>query len=253
MPPSSRPRRRRLLAGCFLVGLASVAMLLPACATSDGHFTILGYSTQPNYDTRYQTIRVPMCKNRTYYTVTPVPGMEMDLHRAVVRELQTKTPYRIAQDNADTELTVNIVGFTKTLLNYTPFNTVREAETTMTVELVWRDLRTGEVLTRRARRMGELLEPEARQQLLATADSVLPTGSKPLVVPGVPTMPNTGPMGAPDEEEILDPLTKKKIIPVLMRTTAHFRPELGESITTAMQRNIDRMAVQIVSAMEKGW
>ena len=55
------------------------------------------------------------------------------------------------------------------------------------------------------------------------------------------------------EDEIIDPLTHKKAIPVVVQSTGHFRPELGESITTAMQRNIDDMAVEIVSVMEKGW
>jgi hypothetical protein len=239
-----RPTRRGLLAA----GLASCALLLPSCAW-DGHFDLLGYTTKPNYDTRFRTISVPICKNYTSWTVTPVPGMEMDLQRALVREIQQKTPYRIAQSNADTELLVSIVGFQKNLLNFTPFNTVREAETVLTVEIFWRDLRTGEILTRPARRPGEGVEPDLRQPLLATtADSILPPGSKPIPAPGVPTSP------APvDEDLILDPVTKKKALPITMRSVAHFRPELGESITTAQLRNIDRMAVQIVSAMESGW
>jgi hypothetical protein len=227
----------------------ATAVVLPSCATWDGHFELLGYSTKPNYDTRFKSIRVPVCKSHTYWTVTPVPGMEMDLTRALVREVQTKTPYRIKQDDADTELAVTIVSFQKNILNYTPFNTVREAETVLTVELFWRDLRTGEILTRPARRLGDPAEPDQRQQLLATADSLLPQGSKPVLGPAVPTAP----IPVVDDESPIDPVTKKKAVPIVMRTTAHFRPELGESITTALQRNIDRMAVQIVSAMEAGW
>jgi hypothetical protein len=34
---------------------------------------------------------------------------------------------------------------------------------------------------------------------------------------------------------------------------ADFRPELGESLSTAQQMNYDRMAVQIVSMLEKPW
>lgn len=230
-----------------ILALATVAVL-PSCATWDGHFDVLGYSTKPNYDTRFRTVRVPVCKNHTYWTVTPVPGMEMDLQRALVREIQTKTPYRIKQEDADTELAVTIVNFQKNLLNFTPFNTVREAETVMTIELFWRDLRTGEILTRSARRLGDTGEADPRQPLLATADSLLPQGSKPILGPAVPTAPIPV-----DDDAPVDPLTKKKAIPIVMRTTAHFRPELGESITTALQRNIDRMAVQIVSAMEQGW
>lgn len=245
-------RPRRLFAWFFVLALASYALLTPACAT-DGHFELLGYSTKPNYDTRYRTIRVPICKNKTGWTVTPVVGMEMDLQRAIVRAIQTKTPYKVVQDNADTELVCSIVGFQKAILNYTPFNTVREAETTMSVELVWRDLRTGEVLTRRTRRPGEGGESEARQPILATPDSLLPPGSKPIVTPSAPTVPSTDAIASGDEDVVVDPVTRQKIIPVVVRSTAHFRPELGESITTAMQKNIERMAVQIVSVMEQGW
>lgn len=234
----------------LLLALGSFALALPAC-TSDGHFTLLGYSTKPNYDSRYRTIRVPIFKNHTFWTVTPVPGMEMDLTRAVIREIEEKTPYKVVQDNADTELKGTIVSFTKTILNYTQFNTIREAQTTLVVELIWRDLHTGEILSRTARRLGDPLTPETRQPLLATPDSLLPPGSRP-VVGGTPLSPTSGVVG-PGEEEIIDPVTKVKAKPVVIRSVAEFRPELGESITTAMQRNYDRLAVQIVSAMETGW
>jgi hypothetical protein len=39
----------------------------------------------------------------------------------------------------------------------------------------------------------------------------------------------------------------------LVRSVAYFRPELGESISTAEQRNVDRMAIQIISMMEAPW
>jgi hypothetical protein len=99
-----------------------------------------------------------------------------------------------------------------------------------------------------------MLEPEQRQPLLATTpDSVLPPGSKPVPVPGTPAMPTEGGIDGGGEEEIIDPLTSKKAVPLVFRSVAHFRPELGESITTALQKNYDRIVAQIVSAMEVGW
>lgn len=234
-----------------IILLAAAAVLTPACQTWDGHFSVAGYSTKPNYDLRFKTVRVPVCKTRTNWTVTPTVGMEMDLQRAIVREVQTKTPYRVVQENAETELVCTIVGFQKNLLNYTQFNTVREAETVMVVELVWRDTRTGEILLKRSRRVGDSLDPVVKEPLVATTpDSLLPPGSKPIVGPATPTVPMPG--AADGDDELVDPLTKRKIQPVIVRSTAHFRPELGESITTAMQKNIDRIAVQIVSVMELG-
>jgi hypothetical protein len=246
---------RWLIGAPLLLGVAAAcALLLPACATWDGHFSILGYTTQPNYDLRFKTISVQVFKNRTPWNLTPAPGLEMDLTRAVVREIELKTPYKVVPCDAETELRGTIVGFTKGLLNYIPFNEIREAETTMAVEVIWRDRRTGEVLTKPARRPGAPYEPELREPLLSTG-SVLPPGSRPIAIPSAPTPETSGGIaaGGDVEEEILDPLTRKKAIPVVVRSVAQFRPELGESITTAMQKNIDRLAVQIVSAMEKGW
>src|SRR5262245_2349620 len=76
--PSSRDRdgrtqemRIRFLALRLLaanLALAACALLLPSCAT-DGHFSILGYSTRPNYDPNIRTVRVPLFKNKTFMTV----------------------------------------------------------------------------------------------------------------------------------------------------------------------------------------
>ena len=64
-------------------------------------------------------------------------------------------------------------------------------------------------------------------------DAVLfrpPTGSEPAVPAAPPPRP-----------------------PVLVQSIGGFIPELGESLTTAQKRNVDRLAVQIVSMMEKPW
>src|SRR5262249_57957678 len=105
--------------------------------------------------------------SRTYGTVSPVQGLEMELTQAVVRESELRTPYKVVQEGADTELTGTIIGFTRIPLSYNQFNYPQEQETTLVVELVWRDLRTGEVLTRPARRPGEPLPAVAPMPLLA--------------------------------------------------------------------------------------
>ena len=113
------------------------ALLLPSCEW-DGHFTVLGYTTRPNYDTSIHTVYVPIFKNSTLWR-----GMEFEVTEAVIREIQQKTPYRVVSDCsvADTELTGNIINLTKNRLNITQLNEVREAETVLTVEVVWRDRR----------------------------------------------------------------------------------------------------------------
>jgi hypothetical protein len=250
---SSRVWRWLVPAHLVLAVLAAYAILLPACASWDGHFSILGYTTQPNYDLRFKTIAVNVFKNRTPANLTPAAGMEMDLTRAVIREIELRTPYKVVSCNAETELKGTVVSFTKGILNYTPQNTIREGETTMAVELVWRDRASGEILTKAARRPGAPRELDPREPLLVPGPTV-PPGSRPIGVPMAPTQGTSGVIdGGEVEEEIIDPLTRKKAIPVLVRSVAQFRPELGESITSSMQKNIDRLAVQIVSVMEKAW
>ena len=135
----SRYRALALLAACCLA--------LPACET-DGNFTILGYTTRPNYDCTIKTVYVPMFKSRIMEDSAP-RGIEEELTKAVVREIEEKTPYKVISQEcaADTELAGTITGFTKQLLNRNQLNGVGEAETLLTVEVVWRRYHTGEILS----------------------------------------------------------------------------------------------------------
>ena len=188
--------------------LALVLLLIPACDW-DGNFTFLGYTTCPNYATDIHTVRVPIFKNNTLYR-----GLEFELTRAVIREIESKTPYKVVSGNcaADTELTGTIVNVMKNVINRNQENEVREAETILAVEVYWKDLRTGEVLSRP--RKG----PEAVQPVK------LPPGVAP------PPTPVT-----------------------LVQSLGNMIPELGQSLASAQKQNVDRLAVQIVSMMEKPW
>lgn len=192
--------------------LAAVTLGLSSCET-DGHFTVLGYTTRPNYRPDIRTVRVPIFENATIRDSTR-QGLEFDLTRAVVREIEQKTPYKVVGPGceADTELTGRIVTLTKRIINLDQYNEVREAETTLTVQVVWKDLRSGDVLSRPARAPG--------------------TPPPPPPEPGTPAPP---------------------VPPVTVVSQAGFIPELGESPTTAYKRNVDRMAQQIVSMMEVPW
>ena len=81
----------RCAAECCFGLLAAYVALASACA-GDGHFTLLGYSSRPNYDTKYRTMRIPMIKSRSQFVVTPVVGMEHDLHRALIAQVPLRTP-----------------------------------------------------------------------------------------------------------------------------------------------------------------
>jgi Lipopolysaccharide-assembly len=206
----SRMKRHYLIRTSRPVLVALAVALLPGCGTWDGHFCILGYTTRPMYDLSIRTVRVPIFKNLTTYK-----KLEFQLTEAVVREIELKTPYKVVQcaEAADTELIGTIVNFTKNVTNINQLGENRSAETTLAVELVWRDLRPG------------------------MAGGIL---SQPL--PGKPgdLPPPLPPIGA-------------KAPPVLAQSIADFAPEIGESMATAQKQNVDRLAARVVSLMEKPW
>jgi len=195
--------------------LAGVGLLLPGCA-QDGHIDLFGYTSRPNYDLSIRTVFVPIFKNVSFRR-----GLEFDLTRAVIREIEAKTPYKVVSDpcRADSELSGTILNLNKVLVNIDPENQVREAQTMLTVQVIWKDLRPGHV--------GEVLSAPNR--------------------PGTPPIPALLPGDAPP------PGVQPPAAPVVIQSEASFIPELGESITTAQQRNVNRLAIQIVSMMEKPW
>lgn len=210
--------RRRFLATLSLGAFGACS--LSGCRT-DGNFSFLGYSTQPNYDTSIATVYVPTFQNKVFQT-TPHREMEQHLTRAVIREIEVRTPYKVIDDpeKADTELLGTIVGFTKVVVNRTQQNDAREVEYGLTVELVYRDLRDGGILTNPRRAQGEINPSE------------LPAFD-----------PNNTPLPkGPDTPR-----------PVRVLTTGRGIPELGETSTTGEKMAVDRMAVRIVSMMEKPW
>ena len=202
--------RRRFLGRGLALAMSGIAIMNSSCS-SDGNFTVLGYTTKPNYEESIKTVRVPIFKNTTFRR-----GVEFDLTRAVIREIEAKTPYKVVNDGcpADTELSGTIIILNKNMLNRNQLNEVREAETVLGVQIVWKDLRSGELL------------------------------SKPKIGPGAPPPPpvNLAPGATPPPPP-----------PVLVTSTGNFIPELGQSLTTAQKENVDRLAVQIVSLMEKAW
>lgn len=208
---ASQVIRRAAYAVPFLVCAA-----LTSCE-SGGHFTILGYSSRPNYDPCIKTIYVPIFENKTFWR-----GLEFDLTKAVIREIEAKTPFKVVNDRAraDTILTGSIGSFQKMVINRNQLNEIREAETVLTAAVVWQDLRSGEVLS----------QPKPK-----------PTG--PVFAP----LPEIGSGGTPDAPP------NSPARPVMVTSLGNYIPEIGQSTTTAIQQNVNRLAVQIVSVMEKPW
>jgi hypothetical protein len=209
-----RPTRRQALA-LLLAGATAAA----GCK----HGLLNGYTTRPNYDPGIRTVYVPEFKTKVFET-TPYRGMEEVLTRKVVNEIEWKTPFKVVSDpdGADTELQGTIVGLAKLLQNRTRFNEVRELDLQVTVEIVWHDLRPGNegrILTNPTRRENALPQPEASFDLL-----------------------NPPPPPKPDDPK-----------PVRLFADGRGLIELGETSTSALNMALDRLAVQIVSAMEMPW
>lgn len=211
-----RPTRRALLAGL----LAGGTSILSGCAW-DGHVNILGYTTRPNYDENIRTVYVPIFTNKTFQT-TPHRGLEMELTRAVIREIEATTPFKVISDKhrADTELLGTLTSLQKNVQNRTQINEIREGEVAIGVQIVWRDLRTNEVISNPPKPQGVLL----------------PTELPPF------DLDNTPLPGAIDKAQ-----------PVAVYFAARFLPEVGESNASAQTKVCNQVAKQIANMMEKNW
>ncbi len=190
------------------VALFAMAGFLAGCA-SDNNLKILGYQVGPVHTNHIRTVRVPIFKNRTYRL-----GLEDDLTRAVIKEIEGKTPYKVVAGGqpADTELDGVIVNSGKNIINRNQLNEVREAETTVSVEIYWRDLRTGELLS----------QPKKKVAQLPQALDPVPVG-----------------------------ITPEK--PLLVTSTWTFIPELGQSLNSSQLKACEKLASQIVGMMENPW
>src|SRR5262245_45003599 len=124
-PMPERTGRRR-----FLLTLAGTS-LAAAVGCQSGFPKIFGYNVGADalYDPNIKTVYVPMCYNRAFQT-TPYRGIEVDITRAVVREIGARTKFKVISDpdRADTELRMNIADITRTLVNRTQQNTLREGD-----------------------------------------------------------------------------------------------------------------------------
>lgn len=214
--------RRRFLA------LTALAPFAVGCRGRE--FSLFGYRAGADalYDPNIRTVYVPLFNNRAFQT-SPYRGFEVDTTQAVIREIGKTTPFRVTSDfqKADTELLGNVVQITTTILNRNQQNLTREAEITVFVDVVWRDLRDGKILSNPRPR------PEPGR-----------------VQPGLPIEAPPFDPSRPVVEEARNPDLPQ---PVRIVATGRILPELGETNASASKAIHDKLAVQIVSLMEKKW
>ena len=143
---SSKPRCRTAHA---VVCLAT--LLLSGCgytwSENGNSFSAQSSPASGNlYRTNVRTVAVPIFTNKTYYR-----GLEFNLSKAVVTEMEAHTPYRAApRETADTLLTGEIIDVQVHNVSRSPFNALPQEQLLLiNVNFTWKDLRTGQLYTER--------------------------------------------------------------------------------------------------------
>lgn len=98
------------------------------------------YQHKPLYRTEHQTVAVPIFENQTFYR-----NVEFDLTEALIKEIETRTPYKVVdRSRADTLLTGTITMIEQRLINRrSDIGVVQQLEVQMYVNFDWKDLGTG--------------------------------------------------------------------------------------------------------------
>lgn len=101
-----------------------------------------GYMLGSAYSPHIRTVEVPIFQNETFRR-----GIEYQLTEAVQKEIQSRTPYRLAKGlEADTRLSGRIVDIRKDVLGETNFDDPRELQLSLAIRVTWEDLRNGQIL-----------------------------------------------------------------------------------------------------------
>jgi len=95
------------------------------------------------YPADVRTVAVPIFANRTYQR-----GIEFSLTKAVISELEARTPYKVtSREKADTVLEAQIIDGGVRYLSRNLFNALpQEQMYFIIVNFTWKDLRTGKIL-----------------------------------------------------------------------------------------------------------
>jgi len=136
------------MSGCGTWRMVSVALVLLAggCGYNrDGGSK--GYQWSSLYREDVQTVAVPIFTNATYHR-----GIEFQLTEAVIKNLEAYTPYKAApRERAQTILEGHVTAVdVRTVSRDRQTNVAREQMMSVSVDLVWKDLRDGRILAQRS-------------------------------------------------------------------------------------------------------
>ncbi|MBY0112064.1 MAG: hypothetical protein K2Y21_04525 [Phycisphaerales bacterium] len=126
--------------GIAAVGLGAL-LALTSCASDPRQ----GYSFKTTFDTETRTVQVPIFRNNTYFH-----GVEAQLTEAIIKEIQSKTPWIIdPSPAADTTLSGTITNVELKRTATDPSGFVQEYGYVITVNFDWVDNATGKTLASR--------------------------------------------------------------------------------------------------------
>jgi hypothetical protein len=134
----------------LLVPILGIALLAGGCGyTQSGSYDSSdksGYHWHSLYRQDIQTIFVPIFDNKDYNR-----GLEFKLSKAVIHQIQANTPYRIAdREHADSILEGEITAVRINNLSNAPNSlTPQEQLVTLTVNFLWKDMRSGRIIVQR--------------------------------------------------------------------------------------------------------
>ena len=128
-----------------LTFLPLLTALLGASATLGG-LTSCGYRYAEVYPTGYATVAVPVFENQTFER-----EVAYDLTEAVIKEIEQRTPYKVADaSRADTLLRGTVTKVERRSLSRTPIGGLpQEVEVEITIDFDWEDQRRGGTLVSR--------------------------------------------------------------------------------------------------------
>jgi len=133
-------KRKRLYACCLLLSLAAL-VLAGGCQDADPN---KGYTSANLYRTDIKTVCVKMLENKTFRR-----EIEFDLTGAICRQIEMHCPYKIESDSskADTVISGQITSVEEDVLTQQrKLDRPVENLVVLTVEISWKDLRSGEIL-----------------------------------------------------------------------------------------------------------
>lgn len=134
-----------------MVAAALAALsVLPGCGyQTTGDFnpdTNYGYKWKSLYREDIRTVAVPIFTTRSFQR-----GVENQVTRAVIQQLELRTPYKVVpRDRAQTLLEGEIEEVAVRTVSQNPDNLLPQEQTlTIRVNFTWKDIRTGRILVER--------------------------------------------------------------------------------------------------------